>query len=104
MLVFHVVFKCKPNMREAFLYKLKAEGIDTACRGEAGNISYRYYMPVDNATDLLLIEKWTDMDSLKKHARQAHMVRMDELKAEYVTDMTLEYLTQETNEPGEGSR
>jgi quinol monooxygenase YgiN len=93
MLVFHVVFKCKPDMRETFLEKLEAEGIVAACRGEAGNISYRYYIPVDNDCELLLIEKWADMESLKKHAMQTHMVRMDELKAEYVADMTLEYLT-----------
>jgi hypothetical protein len=43
MPVFHVTFKCRPEQREVFLEKLKAEGIIAACRGEAGNISYDHY-------------------------------------------------------------
>ena len=43
MPVFHVTFKCRPGMREAFLEKLKAEGIVAACRGEEGNLGYDYY-------------------------------------------------------------
>ena len=90
MLVFHVVFKCKPEMRDEFLETIITEGIDAACRAEEGNISYEYYLPVDNDRDLLLIEKWKDADAVARHARQPHMVRMDELKSAYVTDMSLE--------------
>ncbi len=92
MLVFHVTFRCKPGQRKTFLEKIKAGGIDDACRREAGNVSYDYYLPADDSDDLLLIEKWKDMDALMAHAKQAHMVRMDELKAEYVTDMAIEML------------
>ena len=92
MPVFLVTFKCRPAQREVFLEKLNAEGIVAACRGEAGNISYDYYLAADDPDGLLLIEKWKDMDALMAHARQTHMARMDELKAEYVTDMTIEML------------
>ncbi|MBR5702555.1 MAG: antibiotic biosynthesis monooxygenase [Oscillospiraceae bacterium] len=92
MLVFHVIFKCKPGMRETFLEKLTEEGIVAACRGEAGNLGYSYYFSAENDRDLLLIEKWKDLAALAGHARQPHMARMDEIKAEYVTDMTLEKL------------
>ena len=101
MLVFNVTFKCKPGMREAFLKKLMDEGIYAACRGEEGNLKYAYYTSADNDTDLLLIEKWRDLPALMKHARQPHMARMDEIKAEYVTDMILENYVAE--KPGEGS-
>lgn len=92
MPVFHVTFKCRPGMREAFLEKLKAEGIVAACRGEEGNLGYDYYFSAENSCDLLLIEKWKDFGALAAHAKQAHMKRMDEIKAEYVTDMTIEKL------------
>ena len=90
MLVFHVIFKCRPEMRDEFLKMIRTEGIDAACRAEEGNISYEYYLPVDNDRDLLLIEKWRDADAVARHAKQAHMVRMDELKSEYATGMSLE--------------
>lgn len=92
MPVFHVTFKCRPGMREAFWEKLTAEGIVAACRAEEGNQGYDYYFSAENGCDLLLIEKWKDFDALARHAKQPHMKRMDEIKAEYVTDMTLEKL------------
>ncbi len=90
MLVFHVVFQCKPGTRETFLEKLMGEGIVDACRAEAGNLGYEYFFSAGNGCDLLLIEKWKDFGALAAHAKQAHMKRMDEIKAEYVTDMTIE--------------
>ena len=90
MLVFNVTFRCRPEMREEFLEMIMTEGIDVACRAEAGNLRYDYFLPVDNDHDLLLIEKWKDADAVAAHARQAHMVRMMELKSEYVTDMIIE--------------
>lgn len=90
MLVFHVTFKCKPEMRDEFLEMIITEGIDIACRAEEGNMGYAYYYPAENGDELLLIEKWKDMDALAAHARQEHMARMDALKAEYTTDMTIE--------------
>ena len=95
MLVFNVTFKCRPGMREAFLEKLRAEGIVAACRGEAGNLGYDYYLSAENDCDLLLIEKWRDFDAVKAHAQQPHMARMDELKGEYTTDMVLEMYVKE---------
>ncbi len=92
MLVFHVTFKCRPGTREAFLEKLTEEGIIAACRGEEGNLGYDYFFSAANGCDLLLIEKWRDFNALAGHARQPHMARMDEIKAEYVADMTLEKL------------
>lgn len=99
MPVFHVTFKCRPEQREVFLEKLKAEGIIAACREEAGNLSYDYYLTADDPDELLLIEKWKDMDALMAHAKQTHMARMDALKAEYVTDMKIEML-REVQGPG----
>lgn len=99
MLVFHVTFKCKPDLREEFLRRLTAEGIIDACRAEAGNLGYAYHRPAENDDDLLLIEKWADLNALAAHAKQPHMKRMDELKAEYVDDMTIEML-QPVERPG----
>ena len=42
MIVLNVTYKCKAGMREKFLEKIVSEGIDVACRAEAGNIKYDY--------------------------------------------------------------
>ena len=90
MIILNVTYKCKPGMREKFLEAIKAEGIDAACRAEAGNIKYDYYIPADGGDELLLVEKWRDADALAVHGRQPHFARIGELKAGYVEETTIE--------------
>ena len=90
MIVLNVTYKCKPGMREKFLEAIKAEGIDAACRAEAGNIKYDYYRPVDGSDELLLVEKWQDADALAEHGKQPHFARLGELKPVFVEDTVIE--------------
>ncbi|MBR2644432.1 MAG: antibiotic biosynthesis monooxygenase [Clostridia bacterium] len=90
MIVLNVTYKCKPELREAFLERIRKEGIDAASRAETGNLKYDYYIPYDASDDLLLIEKWTDEDALKAHAETPHYARLKELKPAYVTDTLVE--------------
>ena len=90
MIVLNVTYKCRPAMRDSFLERIRAEGIDDACRAEAGNLKYDYYFPADNAAELFLLEKWQDADALAQHADLPHMVRLRAWKAEYVTDTVIE--------------
>ena len=90
MIVLNVTYKCKPDLREAFMEAITAEGIDTASRAEAGNIKYAYYYPADGSDELLLVEKWRDADALKEHSGQKHFARLGELKPEYVLETIIE--------------
>ena len=90
MIVLNVTYRCKPDMREPFLERIIAEGIDVACRAEAGNIRYDYYLPFDGGDELLLVEKWRDGDALKAHGKMPHMARLAALKPEYVTETVIE--------------
>lgn len=90
MLVFNVTFRCRPGMRDEFLEKIRAEGIQDASRAEAGNLQYDYFIPVDQSDDLFLVEKYRDEEAVAAHVRQAHVARLVELKEQYVTDLILE--------------
>ena len=90
MIVLNVTYKCKPDMREEFLERIMAEGIDVACRAEAGNIRYDYFIPTDGGDELFLLEKWQDADVLAVHGTQPHLARLKEIKAEYVDDTIIE--------------
>ena len=90
MIVLNVTYQCKPDLREAFLERIWAEGIDEKSRSEAGNIKYDYYLPVDSGDELLLVEKWQDADALAAHGRQPHFLRLGALKAEYVSETVIE--------------
>lgn len=90
MIVLNVTYKCKPGMREAFLGAIKAEGLDAACRAEAGNRKYDYYMAADNADEMVLLEKWIDADALALHSKEPHFLRIGELKNEFVEETVIE--------------
>ncbi len=84
MVVFNVIYKCKPGMRDAFLKRIEEEGIDIACRNDRGNICYDYYIPADGSDNLLLLEKWEDADTLNEHVAQPHIAKLRAFKPEYV--------------------
>ena len=90
MIVLNVIYKCKPEKRGAFLARIQAEGIDAACRADAGNIKYDYYIPTDGSDEMLLIEKWQDAESLKAHSQQPHLATLMAFKSEYVTETVVE--------------
>lgn len=90
MIVLNVTYKCKAGMREKFLEKIVSEGIDVACRTEAGNIKYDYYMSADKADEMLLVEKWRDADAVTSHGQEAHFKRLGEIKDEFVEETIIE--------------
>ena len=90
MIVLNVTYQCKPGMREAFLERIQAEGIDAASRAEAGNLQYDYFLPFDDNGDLLLVEKWKDETALAAHGKTAHLRRLAELKPLYVNETVIE--------------
>ena len=96
MLVFNVTYKCLPGRRDAFLERIVSEGIDAASRAEDGNIKYDYYIPAAGGDELLLVEKWRDAESVRRHGEQPHFARLGELKPGYVAETVIEkYKTQE---------
>ena len=90
MIVLNVLYKCKPEMREEFLERIYAEGIDKASRAEEGNMKYEYYRPVERSDELLLVEKWRDADALAIHGQQPHFARLGEFKKDYLVDSVIE--------------
>ena len=90
MIVLNVTYHCKPALREAFLKRIRSEGVDVASRAEAGNLKYDYYIPFEDSDDLLLVEKWADEDALKAHAETPHYAALKALKPQYVTETVVE--------------
>ena len=89
MYTIYVVFECLPEKREAFVEKVKAEGIVEEVRKEKGCIRYDYYFSEKDPNELLLIEAWETKEDQQVHIEQPHMARLRELKPEYIINTTL---------------
>ena len=89
MYTIYVVFKCVEGKREEYIEKLKSEGIVDAVRAEDGCIRYDYYFSEKDPDEILLIEAWESKRHQEIHIEQPHMVRLRELKPDYVLSTTL---------------
>ena len=89
MYTIYVVFNCLPGKREAFVQRVKQEGIVDAVRAENGCIRYDYYYSEKDPNELLLGEAWESKEHQQIHLDQPHMVQLRALKDDYIETTTL---------------
>ena len=89
MYTIYVKFTCLPQMREAFIQKVKDTGVLDAIRGEDGCIRYDYYLSEKDPGELLLIEQWETKEKQQIHIGQPHMDTLRGFKGDYITDTKL---------------
>ena len=85
----YVVFDCFEGKREAFVEKVKAEGLVDAIRSEDGCIRYDFYFSEKNKNEILLIEEWESKEKQQIHVNQPHMATFREIKKDYIGNTTL---------------
>ena len=88
-LTLYVRYLAKPGCRESFLRQLTTEGIIDAIRREDGCLRYDYFLSVQNADEILLVEQWQTEERQQAHLRAPHMDQLRRLKSEYVADARL---------------
>ncbi len=89
MYTIYVIFNCLPGKREAFVERVKQEGIVDAVRAENGCIRYDYYYSEKDPNELLLVEAWETKEHQQIHLDQPHMVQLRALKGDYIETTTL---------------
>jgi len=89
MYTIYVKFQCFPGKREAFIQRVKDEGVLSAIRAEDGCIRYDYYLSEKDPNELLLIEAWETKQHQEVHLEQPHMATLREFKSDYIETTTL---------------
>ena len=89
MYTIYVTFQCAEGKREAFIKKVKEEGIVDAVRAEDGCIRYDYYYSEKDPNELLLIEAWESKQHQQIHIEQPHMAKLREIKPDYIVSTKL---------------
>lgn len=88
-LTLYVRYLAKPGCRETFLRQLTTHGIIDAIRREDSCLRYDYFLSVQNADEILLVEQWQTEEKQQAHLRAPHMDQLRRLKSEYVADARL---------------
>ncbi len=89
MYTISVTFTCLDNQREAFIARVKRDGILDAIRHEDGCVRYDYYLSEKDANELLLIEQWQSKDHQQAHLETPHMAQLRAFKGDYITNTVL---------------
>lgn len=89
MYTIYVKFDCVVGKREAYVEKMKSEGILDAIRREDGCIKYDYYLSEKDPNEILLIEQWESKEHQQIHITQPHMDSMREFKDDYILNTKL---------------
>lgn len=89
MYTIYVKFNCVENKREAFVERMRAEGVLDDILNEEGCIKYDYYYSESDSCGLLLIEQWRSKEDQQIHCTLPHMDKMREFKDEYILDTKL---------------
>ncbi len=65
-------------------------------RKEAGCISYDLHRSLTDENTLIFVERWTDMDAIKAHFVEPHLVAWRDVGEPFITQKSIEIITPET--------
>ena len=89
MYTIYVSFTCYPEKREAFVERVRKEGILDAVLAEDGCYRYDYYFSEKDPNELLLIEALESKDHQQVHIAQPHMAQLRTFNKEYIQSAKL---------------
>lgn len=99
-IVINIYYSGAQGNAKKFAEEMIASGTVDRIRAEEGNIRYDYFLPVDNAESILLIDGWKDQASLDKHHASPMMAQIIRLREKYDLRMKVErYVSDETGIP-----
>lgn len=90
----------KDGAARAFAEEMEASGTADRIRAEEGNVSYRYFQPLDDPETVMLIDSWADQAALDAHHASPMMAAIAELREKYDLHMRAErFVTDDAGVP-----
>ncbi|NLO98335.1 MAG: hypothetical protein GX091_09775 [Peptococcaceae bacterium] len=86
MILLHVKYKLKPNVRDEFVVKLKEYDLANEYRKQPGNITYEYFIPIAEEDVLFVVDAWEDEAACEAHLTSPPSEILGPLKQKYVLE------------------
>ena len=80
-----------------FAEEMEKSGTAELIRNEEGNIRYEYFIPLNDAETVLLIDSWKDQKSIDEHHASTMMKTIIQLREKYDLHMKVERFVSDTN-------
>ncbi len=95
MITIHLHYRGENGSARAFVEEMDASGVAVAIREEKGNLGYRYYTPLDDPEEVLLVDNWADQEAIDAHHASPMMEKLAALREKYDLHMTAERFVSE---------
>ena len=86
----NIYYTGKNGGARAFAEEMEQSGIADRIRAEAGNLRYEYFVPMDDAETVLLIDSWTGQEAIDRHHASPMMAQIAALREKYDLHMRVE--------------
>lgn len=80
----------KNGNAKKFAEEMESSGTAAAIRAEDGNERYEYFIPMNDAETVLLIDSWKDQESIDAHHASPMMQTIADLREKYDLHMRAE--------------
>ncbi|MCR5557468.1 MAG: antibiotic biosynthesis monooxygenase [Butyrivibrio sp.] len=103
MITVNIYYTGKDGSARKFAEEMEKSGTAEKVRAEAGNLRYEYFIPMDDAETVLLIDSWESQEAIDIHHASPMMKTITELREKYDLHMKVErYVSKDT--PGSESQ
>jgi quinol monooxygenase YgiN len=89
-LIVNIYYTGENGNARRFAEEMTEKGIVDRVRAEEGNERYEYFIPMNDAETVLLIDRWKDQESLDKHHASSMMNEITKLRENYDLHMSVE--------------
>ena len=86
----NIYYKGKGDNAKKFAEEMIAHGLVEQIRAEKGNLRYQYFLPLDSADTVLLIDSWESQQALDAHHNSRIMEQIATLRQKYDLHMTVQ--------------
>ena len=87
MKIIYFKMKLKEGTRDSFIEEAKRIDIFEKSRGENGNISYDYYLSIDDEDEVIGFERWIDDETFQTHLNGEIVKELEPLHEKYLISL-----------------
>lgn len=97
-ITFNIYYKSENDNAKKFAEEMINSGIVDEIRSKKGNLRYEYFIPLNDASTVLLIDSWENQEALDAHHNSDTMKKVSELRNKYDLHMIVDkYIKDDTD-------
>lgn len=86
----HIYYTGAGDHAKQFAREMTSSGLVDEIRAQKGNLKYEYFLPMEDESTVLLIDRWESQEALDAHHHSPRMAKIIALREKYDLHMKVE--------------